>query len=177
MFSVRSLFSDLCWDRQCSMNSVLSGVRAAKFRTAVDQILRTSELSFPRQVVYQGSGQLQNFFQRQSARLWFLCLHLLPEHGQPVVQYCKSDGKISIFSSPVRDGQCRFGSENAAEDQSRNVQHQVFSSYVHWDSEIVLRMVAKNTPADLPIFYGTRVMEIAALTNPDDWFSSTCNND
>ena len=32
------------------------------------------------------------------------------------------------------------------------------------DSEIVLRIIAKNNPADLPIFYGTRVMEIAALT-------------
>ena len=38
------------------------------------------------------------------------------------------------------------------------------------DSEIVLRMIGKNAPADLPIFYGTRVMEITALTNPDDWF-------
>ena len=38
------------------------------------------------------------------------------------------------------------------------------------DSEIVLRMIAKNDPADLPIFYGTRVMEIAALTNSDNWF-------
>ena len=39
------------------------------------------------------------FFRRQSARLWFLCLHLFPEHGQPVVQYCKSDGKVSFLSS------------------------------------------------------------------------------
>ena len=38
------------------------------------------------------------------------------------------------------------------------------------DSEIVLRMIAKNDPADLLIFYGTRVMEIAALTNSADWF-------
>ena len=38
------------------------------------------------------------------------------------------------------------------------------------DSEIVLRMIAKNDPADLPIFYGTRIMEIAALSNADNWF-------
>ena len=38
------------------------------------------------------------------------------------------------------------------------------------DSEIVLRMITKNDPADLPIFYGTRVMEIAALSNADKWF-------
>ena len=58
MFSVRSLFSALCRDRQCSMNSVLSEVRAAKFCTEVHQILRKSELSYPWQVVYHGSGQL-----------------------------------------------------------------------------------------------------------------------
>ena len=38
------------------------------------------------------------------------------------------------------------------------------------DSEIILRIIAKNASADLPIFYGTRVMEITALTNSDDWF-------
>ena len=42
MFSVCSLFSNLCRDRQCSMSSVLSEVPAAKFCTSVDQILRTS---------------------------------------------------------------------------------------------------------------------------------------
>ena len=38
------------------------------------------------------------------------------------------------------------------------------------DWEIVLRMIAKNDPADLPIFYRTRIMEIAALSNTDNWF-------
>ena len=38
------------------------------------------------------------------------------------------------------------------------------------DSEIVLRMIAKNDPANLPIFYGTRIMEIAALSDADNWF-------
>ena len=36
------------------------------------------------------------------------------------------------------------------------------------DSEIVLRMIAKNDPVDLPIFYGTRIMEIAALSDADN---------
>ena len=38
------------------------------------------------------------------------------------------------------------------------------------DSEIVLRMIAKKDPADLPIFYRTRIMEIAALSNADNLF-------
>ena len=38
------------------------------------------------------------------------------------------------------------------------------------DSKIILRMIAKNDPADLPIFYDTRVMEITALMKSADWF-------
>ena len=38
------------------------------------------------------------------------------------------------------------------------------------DSEIVLRMIARNNPANLPIFYRTRIMQISALTNADNWF-------
>ena len=49
-FSACSLSSKFCRDRNCSMNSVLSEVRAEKFCTAVHQILKTSKLSFPRQV-------------------------------------------------------------------------------------------------------------------------------
>ena len=36
------------------------------------------------------------------------------------------------------------------------------------DSEIVLMMIARNDPADLPIFYGTRIMQISALTKADN---------
>ena len=38
------------------------------------------------------------------------------------------------------------------------------------DSEIVLKMIARNDPADLPLFYETRIMEILELTNTDNWF-------
>ena len=37
------------------------------------------------------------------------------------------------------------------------------------DSEIVLKMIARNDPAGLPMFYGTRVMEISALSVADNW--------
>ena len=37
------------------------------------------------------------------------------------------------------------------------------------DSEIVLKMIARNNPAGLPMFYGTRVMEISALSIADNW--------
>ena len=38
------------------------------------------------------------------------------------------------------------------------------------DSEIILRMIAKNYPATPPVFYGTQIMEITAVSNPDNWF-------
>ena len=38
------------------------------------------------------------------------------------------------------------------------------------DSEIVLKMIARNNPSDFPLFYGTRIMEISKLTNDDNWF-------
>ena len=37
------------------------------------------------------------------------------------------------------------------------------------DSEIVLKMIARNDPAWLPMFYGTRIMEISALSIADNW--------
>ena len=62
MFSVRALFSEICRDQQCSINSILSEERAVKFRDAVREILLTKELSFPRQVIFQYQAQLIIFF-------------------------------------------------------------------------------------------------------------------
>ena len=38
------------------------------------------------------------------------------------------------------------------------------------DSEIILEMIAKNNPACPPVFYGTRLMEIYAVSSSDYWF-------
>ena len=37
------------------------------------------------------------------------------------------------------------------------------------DSEIVHKMIARNNPAGLPMFYRTRIMEISALSIADNW--------
>ena len=62
MFSVRALFSKICRDPQCSINSVLSQERTDKFRRAVGEILLTKEISFPRQIIFNYSAQLFIFF-------------------------------------------------------------------------------------------------------------------
>ena len=38
------------------------------------------------------------------------------------------------------------------------------------DSAIVLRMIAKNRPATLDSFFGTRLLEITDASSPDQWF-------
>ena len=38
------------------------------------------------------------------------------------------------------------------------------------DSEIILRMISKNDPAGIPVFYGVRLMEILAASSPNNWF-------
>ena len=46
------------------MTTVISCERAVKFRTAVDEILKTKDLlSFPYQIIFKGHGQLFFFFE------------------------------------------------------------------------------------------------------------------
>ena len=52
MFSVRALYSEICRDPQCSINSILSEERSAKFRNAVREILQTREIFFNTKLNY-----------------------------------------------------------------------------------------------------------------------------
>ena len=77
----------------------------------------------------------------------------------------------SAFSAP----QSEMASADLAVKMQQKISQEMYNikltSHVFiGDSEIVLRLIAKNAPADLPIFYRTRVMEITALTNSADWF-------
>ena len=58
MFYVQALFSEICREPQCSINSILSEERTAKFRDAVREILLTREIFFPRQVIFRYQAQL-----------------------------------------------------------------------------------------------------------------------
>ena len=62
MFSVRALFSEICRETQCSINSVLSQEHTDRFRHAVGEILLTKEIYFPRQIIFKHSAQLFIFF-------------------------------------------------------------------------------------------------------------------
>ena len=62
MFYVLSLFSEICRDWQCSMNSTLSEERTNRFCTSVNEILLTRTLSFPCQIIFNFASQLYIFF-------------------------------------------------------------------------------------------------------------------
>ena len=62
MVSISALFSEICRDPKCTFKSTLSVERANKFRTAVGEILLTSEIFFPRQIIFNYSAQLYIFF-------------------------------------------------------------------------------------------------------------------
>ena len=57
-----SRVSEICRDPQCSINSILSEERTAKFRNAVREILLTREIFFPSQVIFRYQAQLFIFF-------------------------------------------------------------------------------------------------------------------
>ena len=71
MFTIRSLFSEICRDRQVSINSTLSEECTNRFRRAVNEILLTRNMSFPHQIIFNYSAQLYIFL---PARLWCLCV-------------------------------------------------------------------------------------------------------
>ena len=61
MFSIRALFSEICQDTQCSINSVLSEEHTNRFGSTVSKILLTREISFPCQIIFNYSAQLYIF--------------------------------------------------------------------------------------------------------------------
>ena len=115
--------------------------------------------------MFQGSGQLHIFFNGS------LHLHLFPEHVYSAVySTAKVMGK-SAFSAP----QSEMSSAVLAVKMQQKISQEMysiklFSPVFIGDSEIVLRMIVKNDPAYLPIFYGTRVMGIDALKKSNNWF-------
>ena len=86
MFSVRSLFSEIFRDCQCSMNSPLSDKRTNRFCTAVNEILLTRTLSIPRQIIFNYAGQIYIFFDCSLQGYGCLCLHLFPRTIQSYLQ-------------------------------------------------------------------------------------------
>lgn len=170
MFSIRSLFSKIYCDSQCSINSILSEKRTSKFRCTVKEILLTRNISFPCQIIFNYSAQLSVFFDGSLQR-YGACL------------YACSDGQFNIISSSAKImGKAAFSAPQSqiawavlATRMEQKISQVLFNvSFLPpifiGDSEIILKMIAKNDPAGPPVFYGTRLMEISSISSQDNWF-------
>ena len=170
MFSVRALFSEICCDPQCSINSILSEERTAKFRNAVREILLTRELFVPRQVIFRYQAQLFIFFDG-SLQGYGACVYA---HSGDQFNLISSSSKIlgkSAFSAP----QSEMAGALLASRMEQKIKQELFNVTLSpptfiGDSEIVLKMIAKNDPAGNPVFYGVRLMEILTASSPNNWF-------
>ena len=163
MFSVRALFSKLCRDSQCSINSVLSKERTDRFRRAVREILLTREISFPRQIIFNYSAQLYIFFDMG-------CVFMLA----PMINSIFSTAQQRYWAkqhSPLRSlrWQELFWPPEWNRKSARNCLMSLPLVFIG-DSEIIIKMIAKNDHAGPPVFYGTRLMEILSTSSPENWF-------
>ena len=99
MFHVRALFSKICRDGQCSMQTPLSAERADRFRSAVEEILKTKEMSFPRQIVFKYSGKLCIFFDG-SLQGYGACIYMESQgHFNLLISSAKIMGKAA-YTAP-----------------------------------------------------------------------------
>ena len=119
---------------------------------------------------FSNSGQLYIFFEG-SLQGYEACIYVLSlDHVNILTSSAKIMGK-SALSAP----QSEISSAVLAVRTELKVKQELYNtnlkpSVFFGDLEIVLRMISKNNAADFPIFYGTRIMEIAALSN---WELST----
>ena len=127
-------------------------------------------MSFPRQIIFKYSAQLFIFFDGSL-------------QGFGACAYFHSDGRFNLLSSSAKIlGKSAFSAPQSeiagailASRMQQKISQELFNVSLSdpvfiGDSEIILKMIAKNDPAHPPIFYGTRLMEIAATSSPQNWF-------
>ena len=170
MFSVRSLFSELCRDPTCSFNSILSEERTNRFRRTVNEILFTRDISFPHQIIFNYSAQLFIFFDG-SIQGYGACVYICSENQFNLLSSsAKIMGKVA-FSAPQSEIAGAVLASRMVQKISQELSNvNLLPSLFIGDSEIILNMIAKNDPASPPVFYGTRLMEILSVTIPENWF-------
>ena len=94
MFSFQSLIIEICRDHNISMKTEISHNKTDNFQTAVDEILKTKDLSFPGQVFFKGQGQLYIYF--NSGLQGYMCVFL--QTVQPPHQLLQDNGKAAYLA-------------------------------------------------------------------------------
>ena len=136
--------------------------------TAVSKILLTKDVSFPRQIIFSYTGQLYTFFDG-SLKGNRACVYMCSNHQLNLIySSCKVLGK-SAFSAP----QSEIAGAVLATRMQQKISQELFNVSLSppvfiGDSEIILRMIANGDPAAPPMFYGTLIMEIAAISKPNN---------
>ena len=115
----------------------------------------------PHQIIFSYAGQLYTFFDG-SLQGYRACVYMR-SHDQFNLIYssCKS-----ALSAPQSVLATRMQQKISQELSNLFLSPPVFLG----DWEIILRMIANGDPAAPPVFYGTRIMEIAATSKPNNWF-------
>ena len=124
----------------------------------------------PCQTIFNYAGQLYTFFDG-SLQGYGACVYMR-SHDQFNLIYssCKVLGK-SAFSAPQSEIAGAVLATRMQQKISQELSNVSLSPPVFLgDSEIILRMIANGDPAAPPVFYGTRIMEIAATSKPNNWF-------
>ena len=153
MFSVRALFSEICRDSQCSINSVLSQEHTDRFRRAVGEILLTKEIYFPRQIIFKYSAQLLIFFDG-SLQGYGACVYA---HSNDQFNILYSSAKI-LGKTAYSTTQSEIAGATLAARMEQKISQELFNVTLSTpgflgDSEIILKMIAKNDPTGPPVFY------------------------
>ena len=148
MFSICSVFIEICRAPQCSFNTMLSEERTNRFGFAMKEILLTRNMSFPCQIIINYSAQLFILFDGSL-------------QGYSACVYACSNGQFKLISSSAK-----ILGKSALSEWSRRYARNC-STYPSppLDSEIILNMSTKNDPAGppAPVFHGTRFMEISTV--------------
>ena len=131
MFSVWVLFSEICRDPQCSINSILSKERTAKFRDVVREILQTREIFFPRQVIFRYQAQLFIFFDG-SLQGYGACIYAHSGDQFNLISSSSKIFKICILRPTIWNGGSLTRLQDGAKDQAGVVQRLPLPPYIHW---------------------------------------------
>ena len=151
------------------MQTPLSAYRADKFRSAAGEILNTIALLFPRQIIFKNSGKTYTFFDG-SLKGYGACIYVESPGLFNLLTSAAMIMRKSRYSAPQSEISEAVLAVKMQQKISLELHNTSFSDPVFiGDSEIVLKMVARNDPASLPIFDENRIMEISTLKTADSW--------
>ena len=148
------------------METPLSAERADRFRYAVEEILKTKEMSFPDKSFSNTLGNCTFFFDG-SLQGYSACIYM-ESKGQfnLLISSAKIMGKAAYTApqSEIASAVLAVKMEPKINLELSNVT--LSEPMFLGNSKIVLKMIARDNAAGLPIFYGTRIIHLPCQILP-----------